>query len=161
MNEFENVYKNMQKEFSDKSEETRLQINQLLKSFENEIFKNLEKKANKSDMQNQLNEKADLIHVNNALENKVNSIDNESIRLNLEKINREIVNKLDFNKFEAYMNDSRSALDEMQKELSMKSNLKDVNLLICKKADIEKVNQALIQVTEDLDAKCSIQQVNL
>ena len=56
MNEFENVYKNMQKEFSDKSEETRLQINQLLKSFENEIFKNLEKKANKSDMQNQLNE---------------------------------------------------------------------------------------------------------
>ena len=84
-------------------------------------------------MQNQLNEKADLIHVNNALENKVNSIDNESIRLNLEKINREIVNKLDFNKFEAYMNDSRSALDEMQKELSMKSNLKDVNLLICKK----------------------------
>ena len=59
------------------------------------------------------------------------------------------------------MNDSRSALDEMQKELSMKSNLKDVNLLICKKADIEKVNQALIQVTEDLDAKCSIQQVNL
>ena len=57
MNEFENVYKNMQKEFSDKSEETRLQINQLLKSFENEIFKNLEKKANKSDMQNQLNEK--------------------------------------------------------------------------------------------------------
>ena len=28
----------MQKEFSDKSEETRVQINQLLKSFENEIF---------------------------------------------------------------------------------------------------------------------------
>lgn len=110
-------------------------------------------------MQNLLNEKADLIHTNNALANKIDSNDNESMRLNLEKINREIINKLDFNKFEAYMNDTRSALDEMQKELGLKSNLKDVNLLICKKADIEKVNQALIQVTEDLDMKCSIQQV--
>jgi hypothetical protein len=150
----------MQKEFSDKSEETRVQINQLLKSFENEIFKNLEKKANKSEMQNQLNEKADLIFINTALDNKVNYNENESMKLNLEKLNREIVNKLDFNKFEAYMNDSRVAFDEMQKEISQKSTLRDVNLMLCKKADIEKVNQALIQVTEDLDAKCSIQQVN-
>lgn len=137
-----------------------MQINQLLKSFENEIFRNLDKKANKSEMQNMLNDKADLIHINNALANKVNSNESESMRINLEKLNREIVNKLDFNKFEAYMNDSRCALEEMQKELSLKSNLKEVNLLICKKADIEKVNQALIQVTEDLDAKCSIHQVN-
>ena len=150
----------MQKEFSDKSEETRVQINQLLKTFENEIFKNLEKKANKSEMQNQLNEKADLIFINTALDNKVNYNENESMKLNLEKLNREIVNKLDFNKFEAYMNDSRVAFDEMQKEISQKSTLRDVNLMLCKKADIEKVNQALIQVTEDLDAKCSIQQVN-
>ena len=149
----------MQKEFSNKSEENRLQINQLLKSFENEIFKNLDKKANNSDIQNLLNEKADLVQTNNALANKVNSNENESFKINLEKINREIVNKLDFNKFEAYMNDSRFALEEMQKELSSKSNLKDVNLMICKKADIEKVNQALIQVTEDLDGKCLIQQV--
>lgn len=110
-------------------------------------------------MLNLLNEKADLIHINNALANKVSSNDNDNIRINLEKLNRDIVNKLDFNKFEAYMNDTRGALEELQKELTHKSNLKDVNLLICKKADIEKVNQALIQITEDLDAKCSNQQV--
>jgi hypothetical protein len=55
-----------------------MQINQLLKSFENEIFKSLEKKANKSDIQNHLNEKADLIYLNNSLINKVNSNENES-----------------------------------------------------------------------------------
>ena len=112
-------------------------------------------------MLNLLNEKADLVQTNNALMNKVNSNDNDSVRNNLEKLNREISNKIDFSKFEAYMNDSRAVLDEMQKELSMKSNLKDINLLICKKADIEKVNQALIQITEDLDGKCSIQQVKI
>ena len=160
VNEFENVYKNIQKEFSDKSEETRHQINQLLKSFETEIFRNLDKKANNSEIQNLLNEKADLVETNNSLTNKLNSNEFDSFKLNLEKINREIVNKLDYNKFEAYTNDSRSALNEMQKELSQKSNAKDVNLMICKKADIEKVNQALIQVTEDLDVKCSINQVS-
>jgi hypothetical protein len=111
-------------------------------------------------MQNQLNEKADLIYINNALVNKVNSNENETLRINIDKINKEIVNKLDLNKFEAYINDSRLVYEEIQKELSLKINQKEVNLLICKKADIEKVNQALIQVTEDLDAKCSIDQVN-
>ncbi len=58
------------------------------------------------------------------------------------------------------MLDSRLVIDELQKELALKSNLKETLSLLNKKADIEKVNDALIQVTEDLDQKCSIQQVS-
>lgn len=57
------------------------------------------------------------------------------------------------------MIDTRTVIDEVQKELVLKSNLKETMALLNKKADIEKVNDALIQVTEDLDQKCSIQQV--
>jgi hypothetical protein len=157
--EFENLYKTIQKEFSEKSEDTRLQINQLLKSFENEVFRNLEKKANVAEVNNMLNTKADLIQFNSSIQNKVNVQEFEQLRLNTERLNKEIVNKLDFNKFDAYMIDTRSAIEELQKELILKPNTKDIMVILGKKADIEKVNDALIQVTEDLDQKCSIQQV--
>ncbi len=77
----------------------------------------------------------------------------------VERINKDIINKIDFNKFDAYMNDTRNAIDELQKELTLKANMKETINFLGKKADIDKVNDALIQVTEDLDQKCSIQQV--
>lgn len=145
---------------SDKSEETRVEINQILQKFENEVFRNLDKKANVSDVTNLLNTKADLGNTQNSLQNKVNTQEFESLKLIVDRINKEIVNKIDFNKFDAYMIDNRTVIDEIQKELGLKANLKETLALLNKKADIEKVNAALIQVTEDLDQKCSIQQVN-
>ena len=144
---------------SDKSEETRVEINQILQKFENEVFRNLDKKANVSDVTNLLNTKADLGNTQNSLQNKVNTQEFESLKLIVDRINKEIVNKIDFNKFDAYMIDNRTVIDEIQKELGLKANLKETLALLNKKADIEKVNAALIQVTEDLDQKCSIQQV--
>ena len=136
-----------------------MDINQLLKAFETEIFKNLDKKSNVSDVNNLLSTKADIIQLNTATINKVNTQEFESLKNNYERMNKEIINKIDFNKFDAYMNDSRMAIEEVQKELTFKSNLKEILALLNKKADIEKVNDALIQVTEDLDVKCSIQLV--
>ena len=117
-------------------------------------------KANISDLTNLINTKADLGSTQNSLQNKVNTQEFESLKLLVDRINKEILNKIDFNKFDAYMLDSILVIDELQKELALKSNLKETLSLLNKKADIEKVNDALIQVTEDLDQKCSIQQVS-
>lgn len=136
-----------------------MEINQILQKFENEVFRNIDKKANISDVTNLLNSKADLGNTQNSLQNKVNSQEFDSLKLIVDRINKEIVNKIDFNKFDAYMIDTKTLIDELQKEQGLKANLKETLALLNKKADIEKVNDALIQVTEDLDQKCSIQQV--
>lgn len=130
-----------------------------MKSFENEVFRNLDKKANITDLTSLLSQKADLAQTTSSLQNKVNIQDFESVRLNLDRINKDIINKIDMNKFEAYMNDTRSAIEETQKELMLKANMKELVSLLSKKADIEKVNEALIQVTDDLDQKCGVENV--
>lgn len=45
----------------------------------------------------------------------------------------------------------------MQKELMMKANIKDVSTIIDKKASIDDVNKALIEVHKELDLKSSQQ----
>jgi len=159
MNYFDNFCKNIQKELSDKSEETRVEINQILQKFENEVFRNIDKKANISDITSLLNSKADLGSTQNSLQNKVNLPEFDSLKLIVDRLNKDLVNKIDINRFDAYLNDTRIAIDEIQKELNIKANHKDTLTILNKKADIEKVNDALIQVTEDLDQKCSILQV--
>ena len=54
----------------------------------------------------------------------------EGLKIGLDHLSKEIVNKIDFDKFEAYLSDTRSAVEEIQKDLLMKSNIKEtINLL--------------------------------
>jgi len=49
-------------------------------------------------------------------------------------LGKEVVNKIDFDKFEAYLSDTRSAIEEIQKEILMKSNIKETLNLLKNKA---------------------------
>ena len=133
--DLENIFKNIQKEISDKSEDNRITINQTLKSFENDIQRALEKKANMYEVTTLLNSKADAASTNLSVQNKVSYSEFENLKLNFDKINREVMNKLDFNKFESYVSDSRGLIEELQKDLMMKSNIKEILSLLKNKAD--------------------------
>ncbi len=158
--DLENIFKNIQKEISDKSEDNRININQTLKSFESDIQRALEKKANMYEVTTLLNSKADAASTNLTVQNKVGVSEFENLKLNFDKINREMMNKLDYNKFEAYMSDSRGLIEELQKDLMMKSNIKEILSLLKNKADIDDVNKALTQIHEELDTKCNIEGFN-
>ena len=150
----------MQKEISDKTEENKKNVNQTLKSFENEIIKALDKKANMYDVTTLLNNKADAASINLAIQNKIGVSEFENLNLAFEKYSREVMNKLDYEKFEAYMAETRNSFKDIQKDLMMKSNIKEILNLMKNKADIDDVNKALTQIHEELDAKCSLEQFN-
>jgi hypothetical protein len=132
---------------------------QSLRNFESDIDRSLEKKVNSSDLNHLLSNKADAIALNIAVQNKANISDIENIKLVIDKISKENLNKLDFNKFDAYINDTRQAVDELQKDLMMKANLKEMLHLLKNKSDIDDVNKALTQIHEELDLKCNVEQV--
>jgi len=145
---------------NDKSEENKKNFNHLLKISENEIFKIVEKKANMYDVTTLLNNKADTGSISMAIQNKVGLSEFESLKLAFEKNNREVMNKLDYGKFEAYMSDTRGSIEDIQKDLVMKANIKETLNLLKNKADIDDVNKALTQIHEELDAKCPLDQFN-
>ena len=155
------MFKNIQKDFIEKIEENKHFIDQTLRSFEGDVDRALEKKVNSSDINQMLSNKADAVALNIAVQNKANISDIETLRLSIDKISKENLNKLDFNKFDAYMNDTRQAVDELQKDLMMKANLKEMLHLLKNKSDIDDVNKALTQIHEELDLKCNVEQVTI
>lgn len=158
--EIDNLYKNMQKEQADRFDENRININQTLKAFESDIQRVLEKKANMYEVTTLLNSKADSGSMNMAIQSKVGVAEFENLRITIDKISRELMNKLDYNKFEGYMTDTRSSLEEIQKDLMMKANIKEILSLLKNKADIDDVNKALTQIHEELDSKCAMENFN-
>ncbi len=156
MKDLENLFKNIQKELSDQAEDTRQTVNQTLKVFEGDMTRVLDKKANLFEITTLINSKADAGSINLSIGNKVNISEFEVLRNNFDKISRELLNKLDFGKFENYMNEVRSSIEDMQRDLLMKSNIKEILSLMKNKADIDDVNKALTQIHEELDTKCNL-----
>lgn len=75
------------------------------------------------------------------LHQKANALDFEEFRRALEKIFREIDDKVTLREFEEFINKQSSQIDEMQKEVLMKANIKDVcSLLDQKSSNLPKIN---------------------
>ena len=71
MNDLENLYKNLQNEISTRLEENTSIFSHKIKSFETDIGRLLEKKANLYDVTSMLNNKADATSTNMSLQSKV------------------------------------------------------------------------------------------
>jgi len=157
--DFETFYKKVQKDFFEKSEETRQDINQILKTFEADILRNMDKKVNISEISNLLALKGDINHALMILENKANITDIDNLKDTVDNINKELINKIDYDKFENIINDTRIALDDIQKDLMMKANIKEILNLLKNKPDINDVNGSIAKITEELDQKCALDKV--
>ena len=110
-------------------------------------------------MENLLKSKTDNIKTDSIIVNKVDVEEFENLKNILDNIYKDLTNKLDYFKFQEYINDTYLIIEEIKKELMIKSNIKEMISLLNKKSDIDKVNNALIHITEDLDLKCSVNQV--
>lgn len=155
----ENLYKNIQKDLYDKSEETRLDFNQILKSFEQDIYRKLEKKAEISEVNNLTSMKTELNQALVILQNKVNISEYEILKLTLEKVSKDLNEKIDYEKFDNFINEIRISMDDIQKDLMVKANIKEILNLLKNKPDLNEVNSAITRITEELDQKCPIEKV--
>ena len=166
----DNLYKTLHKEINDKYHDSRLTTNQSLKTLESDLHKALDKKANASEVTSALNSKADQGSMNTALQAKVNfniksfnqisNLELDAIKLTIHDINKSIISKLDEKKFEVMTSDTFNSIEEIQKDLMSKANIKEVLSLLKNKTDIEDVNKALTQIHEELDLKCSNEYVS-
>jgi hypothetical protein len=71
LNDLENLYKNIQNEMSSRLDENSASVSQNMKSFEVEIQRILEKKANLYEITSILNNKADAATTNMTIQSKV------------------------------------------------------------------------------------------
>lgn len=131
----------------------------ILKNFEADILRNLDKKANVSEINNLLAMKGDLNHALNLIENKANLSDVESLKTAVDDLNKDLIDKIDYDKFNSFISDTRMALDDFQKDLLMKANIKETLNLLKNKPDINDVNTSITKITEELDQKCSLDKV--
>ena len=155
------MFKSIQKEISDKIDENRLVINKSLNNFETDIKRLIEKKANLYDVNALLNSKADSSMVNLGLQSKVSLSDFEKLRNNTERVRQDLEDKLDYKKFQVFLDDNQQLINEVQKELMLKANIKEILHMLKNKADIDDINKALTQIHDELDSKCNLEQVSI
>ena len=155
----DNLYKTLLREINEKNDDAKNIVNKALKNFENDIFKLLDKKANQFDVTNALNSKADFGVTQIALQSKASYGDVEKIRNAVEKLIKDISNKLDCSKFELFVRDVKKKDDDISRDLLSKATVKEMISMLKNKADIDDVNKALSQVHEELDLKSNQEQV--
>ena len=120
---------------------------------EDDLYIQLEKKASVNHVNNLLSQKADKIALTEAISLKPNIGELEALKLQSEKLSREVEEKVDLHDLDTHINYTKGAVEDINKELLMKSSVKDVCALLDMKANIDDVNKALSEIHKDLDGK--------
>jgi hypothetical protein len=136
-----------------------MDVNTILKNFESEILRNLEKKANNSDIANLIGLKGELQQMQINLQNKCTIKDLEILRFSFEDLTKDLINKIDYDKFDNFMLDTRLAIEDIHKELMIKANIKEMISLLKNKPDLIDINTSITRITEELDAKLTLEKV--
>ena len=89
------------------------------------------------------------------MEQKANYTDIEAQQRFLEKIVREIEARASAKEFDQHVHFTRSAVDDLQKELMLRSTIKDVCTLLDQKANIEDVNSTLSLVQREVEKRAN------
>jgi hypothetical protein len=138
-----------------------MDVNTILKNFESEILRNLEKKANSNSVEiaNLIGLKGDLQQMNINLQNKCSLKDLEILRFSFEDLTKDLINKIDYDKLNNYMHDTRIAIEDIHKELMIKANIKEMISLLKNKPDLIDINTSITKITEELDSKLTLDKV--
>ena len=159
-NELDNLYKTIKTEVNNKIEEMQMYVHEYIKNFDNDLQNLLNNKVNLSEINKLLNNKVDKKQLNQLLESKANRIEIENMKISYEKISQDYINKIDYNKFDSFVNETKSTLDALKEDLTLKPNIKEVLNYIKNKCDIDDVNKALIDIHNELDNKLSLENYN-
>ena len=157
---FDSYCNNIEKQLSAKIEEVQLYLQDYLKQFDKEIQDILNMKADVTQMNNIKQSCSNVESILKGLDNKISRNEFDSLKLTLEQLSQDYINKIDYSKFDSFANATSSTIEEIQKDLMMKANIKEMMSYLDNKADIDDVNKALSGVHEELDTKSSLEEFN-
>ena len=151
---FDSYISNLKKEINSKVSifNSKKNNEELMKSIEqkiNNLSKEIDNKMNISDIEQLLNQKADI----SLLNEKISLTDFNDIKEYLNNISYELKQKIDIDNFNNYLNTFNSNLDNMHNELLLKADISDVNNWLKNKVNTEDMNYSLNNIKNGLNAK--------
>ena len=151
---FDSYISNLKKEINSKVSifNSKKNNEELMKSIEqkiNNLSKEIDNKMNISDIEQLLNQKADI----SLLTEKISLTDFNDIKEYLNNISYELKQKIDIDNFNNYLNTFNSNLDNMHNELLLKADISDVNNWLKNKVNTEDMNYSLNNIKNGLNAK--------
>ena len=135
-------------------------IKDYLKNFDEDLINNINQKMNKEEANEILLQKVDINTLQKMLNSKASSLEMDNLKLNFDKMYQELQNKINFDKFDSYLEKVSDNIQEIKNDLLLKSNIDEVMSYLKNKANIDDVNKALVDIHNDLDNKSSLEDFN-
>ena len=155
---FDSFTNNIKKEINSKvsllnsqknNEELIKYIDQKINIFSENITKEINNKINLSDLEQILNNKADI----SLLKDKVSYIDFNNLKEYINNIDYDLKQKMDIQSFNDYLITFNSNMDNMHNELLTKADINEVNNSLKNKVNIEEINHSLKNIKNDMNLK--------
>ena len=156
LSDFENISLQLKSDMKD----FQSYIKDYLKNFDDELINNINTKMSKEEAKDILSQKADMNTIQKMLSSKATTLEVDTIKLNLEKMNQELQNKINFDKFDSFLEKVYDDIQVIKNDLLLKSNINEVMSYLKNKANIDDVNKALVDIHNDLDNKSSLEDFN-
>ena len=155
---FDSLLSNVKKELNSKvslfnskknNEELIRSIDQKINILSENIANEMKNKTNISDINQLLNNKADI----SLLKDKVSNIDLNNLKEYINNIDYELKQKMDIQSFNDYLNTFNSNIDNLHNELLTKADNNEMNILLRNKVNIEEINYSLNNIKKDMNLK--------
>ena len=156
LSDFENISLQLKSDMKD----FQSYIKDYLKNFDEELINNINTKMSKEEAKDILSQKADMNTIQKMISSKATTLEVDTIKLNLEKMNQELQNKINFDKFDSFLEKVYDDIQVIKNDLLLKSNIDEVMSYLKNKANIDDVNKALVDIHNDLDNKSSLEDFN-
>ena len=144
-----------QTDIAQKLTELKGDLSKELRTLKTTVQAQLDQKANISDVTSTMNTKADKVEVQEVLQLKANATEVEEVKTSVEAVLAEVEKKVDAKSYMEQASNTKSQLEDLHKELTLKSSIKDVCTLVDAKANTEDMNKALVEVHKELEKKAN------
>ncbi|CAG9318475.1 unnamed protein product [Blepharisma stoltei] len=134
-------------------EELEDQIKDNLLKIEADLEKSLENKVSVAELFKVLEPKVDVSIFNNFLAQKADQQDFENLLTSLDHLQAEIQKKSNLHDLNAHISYTKTALEEVARDMLVKANIKDMCTLLDMKANVDDVNKILSDIHKELDSK--------
>ena len=156
VSDFDNLSQEIKSEIKDFENYTK----DYYKNFYEDLLKNMNKKIDKEEIKFILDKKVDIDTFQKSLNTKSSSIEIEDVKLSLSKLNDEVKNKINLEKFDSFIESISSNIQEIKNDLVLKGNIDEIMSYLKNKANIDDVNKALVEIHNELDTKSSQEDFN-
>jgi len=151
--EVQDALNTCQADLSSRFIEYKEEIKNLIRNHDSDIYGLLSKKANISDINSILANKADSNTVNAVLAQKVDGQEVEELKRKIDVVMKSNNEKATFREIEVQSLHQKKQLEDLQRDMVLKANIKDVCTLLDTKSNIDDVNKALLEIHKELDSK--------